>query len=151
MYILYLHTGKVREATVDKAGLKYHTVRNMDLILRSIERILQTQLSMARNFKLQVLRRYNVKFSKMCNYTLDTPCLDKLKSTGGRRTNILSSCNPKLYNCATGTHAIESKFFIKYKYFWLCLTDSVIFRAHKYKVAGNALPHMLLKLIIDRV
>jgi hypothetical protein len=34
-----------------------HTVRKMDLILRSIERMLQTQLSMARRFKLQVLRR----------------------------------------------------------------------------------------------
>ncbi len=43
----------------------------MDLILRSIERMLQTQLSMARKFKLQVLRRYNVKFSKMRNFTLE--------------------------------------------------------------------------------
>jgi hypothetical protein len=50
----------------------------MDLILRSIERMLQTQLSMARRFKLQVLRRYNVKFSKMRNFTLDTQRLDKL-------------------------------------------------------------------------
>ncbi len=49
------------------------TVRKMDLILRSIERMLQTQLSMARRFKLQVLRRYNVKFSKMRNFTLETP------------------------------------------------------------------------------
>ena len=65
-----------------------YTVRKMDLILRSIERMLQTQLSMARRFKLQVLRRYNVKFSKMHNFTLDTQRLDKLKSTGGRRTNI---------------------------------------------------------------
>ncbi len=61
----------------------------MDLILRSIERMLQTQLSMARMFKLQVLRRYDVKFSKMRtgNFTLDTQRLDKLKSTGGRRTD----------------------------------------------------------------
>jgi hypothetical protein len=43
----------------------------MDLILRSIERMLQTQLSMARRFKLQVLRRYNVKFSKMRNFTFE--------------------------------------------------------------------------------
>ncbi len=49
-----------------------HTVRKMDLILRSIERMLQTQLSMARRFKLQVLRRYSVKFSKMRNFTLET-------------------------------------------------------------------------------
>jgi hypothetical protein len=50
--------------------------------------MLQTQLSMARRFKLQVLRRYNVKFSKMHNFTLETLRLDKLKSTGRRRTNI---------------------------------------------------------------
>jgi hypothetical protein len=50
-----------------------YTVRKMDLILRSIERMLQTQLSMARRFKLQVLRRYYVKFSKMRNFTLETP------------------------------------------------------------------------------
>ncbi len=67
---------------------KDHTVRKMDLILCSIERMLQTQLSMARRFKLQVLRRYNVKFSKKRNFTLETLRLDKLKSTGGRRTNI---------------------------------------------------------------
>jgi hypothetical protein len=59
----------------------------MDLILRSIERMLQTQLSMARRFKLQVLRRYNVKFSKLRNFTLDTLRLDKLKSTGMQEAN----------------------------------------------------------------
>ncbi len=53
--------------------LPANTVRKMDLNLRSIERMLQTQLSMARRFKLQVLRRYNVKFSKMRNFTLETP------------------------------------------------------------------------------
>ncbi len=52
------------------------TVRKMDLILRSIERMLQMQLSMARRFKIQVLRRYNVKFYKMRNFTLDTQRLD---------------------------------------------------------------------------
>ena len=83
----------------------------MDLILRSIERMLQTQLSMARRFKLQVLRRYNVKFSKMRNFTLETPRLDKLKSPGGRRTNIpwiYSSLG--LYHCATGTHEMLQNF-----------------------------------------
>jgi hypothetical protein len=50
-----------------------HTVHKMDLILRSIERMLQTQLSMARRFKLQVLRRYDVKFYKMRKLTLDEP------------------------------------------------------------------------------
>jgi hypothetical protein len=65
-----------------------YTVRKMDLILRSIERMLQTQLSMARRFKLQVLRRYSVKFSKLRNFTLEMLRLDKLKSTGGRRTSF---------------------------------------------------------------
>jgi hypothetical protein len=46
------------------------------------------QFSMARRFKLQLLRRYSVKFSKMRNFTLETLRLDKLKSTGGRGTNI---------------------------------------------------------------
>jgi hypothetical protein len=81
-----------------------YTVCKMDLILRSIERMLQTQLSMARSFKLQVLRRYTVKFSKMRNFTLDTQRLDKLKRTGGRRTNNPWIYSPRLYLCATGTH-----------------------------------------------
>jgi hypothetical protein len=34
-----------------------HTVRKMDLILRSIEQRPQMQLSLARRFKLQLLRR----------------------------------------------------------------------------------------------
>jgi hypothetical protein len=37
------------------------TVRKMGLILRSIERMLKMQFSMARNFTLQPLRRYDVK------------------------------------------------------------------------------------------
>ncbi len=44
----------------------------MDLILRSIGRRPQMQLSMARRFKLQQLRRYSVKFSKKHNFTLGT-------------------------------------------------------------------------------
>ncbi len=40
-----------------------YTVRKMGLILRSIERMLKMQFSMARNFMLQPLRRY------------DAPCL----------------------------------------------------------------------------
>jgi hypothetical protein len=38
-----------------------YTVRKMGLILRSIERMLKMQFSMARKFMLQPLRRYNVK------------------------------------------------------------------------------------------
>ncbi len=130
---------------------KTSTVRKMDLILRSIERMLQTQLSMARRFKLQVLRRYNIKFSKMRNFMLETPWLNKLKSTGGWRTNILQICSPRLYHCATSTHTIKAKFLHRYRYFLPYLTSCVIFRANRYKVVENALPHMLLKLIIDRV
>jgi hypothetical protein len=52
------------------------------------------QFSMARRFKLQLLRRYSVKFSKMRNFTLETLRLDKLNSTGGRRTNIPWNYSP---------------------------------------------------------
>jgi hypothetical protein len=84
---------------------KWHpscTVRKMDLILRSIGRRPQMQLSMARRFKLRLLRRYSVKFSKKRNVTLSTPWLGKLKNTGGRRTNILWICSLHLLHCATG-------------------------------------------------
>jgi hypothetical protein len=50
-----------------------YTVRKMDLILRSIQRRPQMQFSMAHRFKLQLLRRYSVKFSKMRNFTLGSP------------------------------------------------------------------------------
>ncbi len=50
------------------------------------------QFSMARKFKLQLLRRYSVKFSKMRNFTLGMPGLGKLKNTGWRRTKILQIC-----------------------------------------------------------
>ncbi len=72
------------------------TVRKMDLILRPIERRPQMQFSIARRFKLQLLRRYSVKLSKMRNFTLETLRLDKLKSTGRRRTNI-----PWIYHDST--------------------------------------------------
>ncbi len=50
-----------------------YTVRKMDLILRPIERRPQMQFSIARRFKLMLLRRYSVKFSKMRNFMLGTP------------------------------------------------------------------------------
>ncbi len=81
----------------------YYTVRKMNLILRPIERRPQMQFSMARRFKLQLLRRYSVKFYKMRNITLGPPWLDKLKNTGGRRTSILRICSLWLYHCATIT------------------------------------------------
>ncbi len=45
-----------------------YTVRKMDPILRSIQRMLQTQLSMARKFMLRLLRRYSVMHSEMCKF-----------------------------------------------------------------------------------
>jgi len=42
-----------------------HTVRTIDLILRSIERRPQMQLSIARKFPLRLLRLYRVNHSKM--------------------------------------------------------------------------------------
>ncbi len=50
-----------------------HTVRKKDLKLRSIERMLQMQFSMARKFPLCLLRRYSVKPSKVRNFTFDAP------------------------------------------------------------------------------
>ncbi len=44
-----------------QACFKGNTVRKMDLILRSTERMLKMQFSMARKFTLQPLRRYDVK------------------------------------------------------------------------------------------
>ncbi len=79
------------------------TVRKMDLILRPIERRPQMQFSMARRFKLQLLRRYSVKFSKMHKFALGTPWLGKLKNTGRRRTSILRICSLWLWHCATVT------------------------------------------------
>jgi hypothetical protein len=87
-----------------------HTVCKMDLILRPIERRPQMQFSMARRFKLQLLRRYSVKFYKMRNITLGPPWLDKLKNTGGRRTSILWICSLWLYHCATATCDTRAEF-----------------------------------------
>jgi hypothetical protein len=53
-----------------------YTVRKMDLILRSIERMLKMQFSMARNFTLQPLRSLPKKRHKR-NLTFDAPCLQK--------------------------------------------------------------------------
>ncbi len=63
------------------------TVCKMNLILRSIERRPQMQFSMARKFKLQQLRRYSVKPSKMCKYA---PHLAYVYASAARKfTHIL--------------------------------------------------------------
>jgi hypothetical protein len=54
-------------------GNKVYTVRKNDIILRSIEQMLQTQLSMARKCPLWRLRRYSVKYSKVRNFTFNAP------------------------------------------------------------------------------
>jgi hypothetical protein len=104
--LLLIHIGGFCNGCISE---RIYTVRKMDLILCSIEWMLQTQLSMARRFKLQVLRRYNVKFSKMRNFTLDTLRLDKLKSTGGRRTN-----NPWIYK-----YLLRQRQMLKINLHWL--------------------------------
>jgi hypothetical protein len=105
----------------------------MDLILHSIGRMLQTQLSMAR-FKLQVLRRYNVKFSKMRNFTLDMLRLEANQQP--------LDLQPKTLPLRHWYTRDESRILNKYKYFLPHLTDCIIFRANKYKVAENALRHL---------
>ncbi len=59
-----------------------YTVRKNDIILRSIERMLQTQLSMARKFPLWRLRRYSIKFSKLRNFTFNAPWPEETNNTG---------------------------------------------------------------------
>ncbi len=127
-----------------------HTVRKMDLILRSIQRRPKMQFSMARMFKLQLLRRYSVKFSKMRNFTLGSPWLGKLKNTGGRRTINPWISSPRLYPCATVT-CKKLSMFLKHINIFSFLTDYVKFRSNEYKMAENALSHMRRKLVKDRV
>jgi hypothetical protein len=79
------------------------TVRKNDIILRSIERMLQTQLSMTRKFPLWRLRRYSVMFSKVRNFTFNAPWPGKINNTGWALTNILWICSPPLYHCVTLT------------------------------------------------
>ncbi len=77
----------------------------MDLILHvcPIERRPHMQFYMAHRFRLQLLRRFSVKFSKMRNFTFGTPWLGKLKNTGRRQTTILRICFRWLYHCTTVT------------------------------------------------
>ncbi len=104
----------------------YCTVRKFDIILRSIERMLQTQLSMARKFPPWRLRRYSVKFSKVLNFTFNTPWPRKLNNTGWAWTNILWICSTPLYHCATLSWENE-EFFLHLRFFLLNLTDNVIY------------------------
>jgi hypothetical protein len=87
--------------TTVKSPTVTHTVRKKDLILRSIERRPQMQFSMVRKFPLWRLRRYSVKYSKVRNFTFNTPCRRKLNSTSWARTSILWICSPPLFHCAT--------------------------------------------------
>ena len=62
--ILYVYTAGA--SSYEQTGFKYtvHTVLKMGLILRSIERMLKMPFSMAYEFTLQLLRRYDVKCPK---------------------------------------------------------------------------------------
>ncbi len=88
------------------------TVRKKDLILRSIERRPQMQFSMVCKFPLWRLRRYSVKYSKVCNFTFNAPCRRKLNNTSWARTNFLWICSPPLYHCATLSWQMEEFFQI---------------------------------------
>jgi hypothetical protein len=112
-----------------------YTVRKMDLILRSIQGRPQMQFSMVRKFKLQLLRRYSVKFSKMRNFTLGSPWI----------------CSLRLYPCATITYDMLAIFLNNINIFRYILSDHVKFRYNEYKMAENELSHIRLKLFIDRV
>jgi hypothetical protein len=58
---------------------------------------------------------------------------------------------PSFLVVAIGKGQLQNRHPKARQYFLPHLTDCVIFRANKNKVAENALRHMLLKLIIDRV
>ncbi len=75
------------------------------------------QFSIARRFRLKLLRRYSVKFSKMRNITLGSPGLGKLKNTGERRTNNPWICSLRLYPCATVTCETKTIFLDSIKIF----------------------------------
>ena len=120
--LLSVHINSLLQYSIGKGGVKNAhkcvdlyfericTVRKKDIILRSIERRPQMQFSMVRKFPLWRLRRYSVKFSKVRNFTFNTPCRKKLNNTCWERTNILWICSPPLYHCATLTWKIEGFF-----------------------------------------
>ncbi len=71
-------------------GSAEYTVQKNDAIFRAIERMLQTQLSMARKFQLWRLHRYSVKhFLKCVSLRSIRHGWKKLNNTGRARTNTL--------------------------------------------------------------
>ncbi len=95
LHLRCLHTKFMYCTTGGYSLLSSHTVPKNDIIVRSIERMLQTQLSMARKFPLWRLRRYSVKFLKCVILHSTRHGRRKLNNTSWARTNILC-CSPPL-------------------------------------------------------
>ncbi len=129
----------------------HHTVRKMDLILRPIERRPQMQFSMARRFKLQLLRRYGVKFYKMRNFTIGPPWLGKTKEHRSEANQHPQDLQPVTLPLRHHYLWYKCRILKRYKHFLPYLPDCVKFRSNEYKVVENALFHMLRKLFIARV
>jgi hypothetical protein len=85
--------------------IRPYTVLKMGLKLRSIERMLKMQFSMARKFMLQPLRkkRTSVIFRLTCH------ALRKLNSIGGARSSYLRITSLRLYQCAILPLVSETK------------------------------------------
>ncbi len=96
----------------DKCTESY-TVRKMGLILRSIERMLKMQFSMARKFTLQPLCRYGVKPSRKnwTNIILRLTChaWRKVNNTRWAQTFDLRIPSLILYQHATHTLVLGAK------------------------------------------
>ncbi len=129
---------------------RQYTVRKNDIILRSIERMLQMQLYMVCKFPLWRLRRYSVKFSKVHNFTFNAHDWRKLITQARSEPTSYGSV---VHNSTTAPQLHEKwmNFSNIYASFLLNLTDYVIFCANRYKMAENVLRHMLLKPITARV
>ncbi len=122
---------------LDLYNIQY-TVRKMGLILRSIERMLKMQFSMARRFTLQPLRRYDVKPPKKtaqayCNLPFDMQCYEK--TIQHRLDSIQRSLDPQsetlplrhAYTCEISNNLNKNKYILLF--FWNC----VIFRINESK------------------
>jgi hypothetical protein len=75
--------------------------------------------------------------------------INERAQAGGKPTSFGSAA--QALTTAPPVHIEKKHNFKLIKYFLPYFTDCLIFRANKDKVTENALPHMLLKLIIDRV
>jgi hypothetical protein len=125
-----------------------YSVRKMSLILRSIERMLKMQFSMARKFTLQPLRRYSVKLPKKPhkrNLMFDAPCLQKYNHhmLSANHESLVSQHTLQMRHPDTDN---MSKIMGICTYFFSNFTTSLIFRINKSK-AKNFKFHVNLFLI----